>query len=203
MGDDCCNPDSMGRVKTLMETELPQGTFVYSVQVGTNTDSDHKAGFFGRIEDQVDQVCKELGLIPELAQGFNAVGFSQVSGGLNLCYTLNLTSFLGWIIFKVHYTMVNLPMIKLNFFLRAYVERCNLPKVHRLITFGSPHGGVSDIPNCTNPKDFTCKLMRSMVHSGVYTDYIQNRIIQAQYYRDPRNEKGKKEKYTVIFVCLC
>lgn len=51
--------------------------------------------------------------------------------------------------------------------------------------------GVSDIPNCTNPRDFTCKLMRSMVHSGVYTDYVQNRIIQAQYYRDPKNEQSK------------
>lgn len=50
--------------------------------------------------------------------------------------------------------------------------------------------GVSDIPNCMNPRDFTCRLMRSMVKSGVYSNYIQNRIIQAQYYRD----KGYLEK---------
>lgn len=30
-----------------------------------------------------------------------------------------------------------------------------------------------------------------MVKSGVYSNYIQNRIIQAQYYRDPTNEKGE------------
>lgn len=159
MGDDCCNPDSMGRVKNLIESRLEQGTFVYSIQVGKNIDSDHKAGFFGKIDEQVDQVCDELSKIPQLAEGFHAIGFSQ--GGL---------------------------------FLRAYVERCNKPAVHRLITFGSPHGGVSDIPNCTNPRDFTCKLMRSMVRSGVYTDYIQNRIVQAQYYRDPNNEKVYLEK---------
>lgn len=28
---------------------------------------------------------------------------------------------------------------------RAYVERCNRPAVHRLITFGSPHGGKNRI----------------------------------------------------------
>lgn len=54
--------------------------------------------------------------------------------------------------------------------------------------------GVSDIPNCVNPKDFTCRLMKTMVRHGVYTDYIQNRVIQAQYYRDPFNVKGKMIK---------
>lgn len=66
----------------------------------------------------------------------------------------------------------------------------------------TPYVGVSDIPNCTNPRDFTCKLMRSMVRSGVYTDYIQNRIVQAQYYRDPNNEKGNKSKPYHLF-CIC
>jgi palmitoyl-protein thioesterase len=51
--------------------------------------------------------------------------------------------------------------------------------------------GVSDIPNCVNPRDFTCNLMRSMVRRGVYTDYIQNRVVQAQYFRDPNNYDRK------------
>ncbi|KAI9480433.1 MAG: palmitoyl-protein thioesterase 1-like protein [Benjaminiella poitrasii] len=79
-------------------------------------------------------------------------------------------------------------------FLRAYVERCNQPKVHRLITFGSPHAGVSDIPNCMNPNDFTCKWMRTLVQQGVYTSYIQNRVIQAQYYRNPEDQEKYLEK---------
>ncbi len=78
MGDDCCNPDSMGRVKTLIEHEIP-GVYVYSVQVGKDKDSDHKAGFFGKIDQQVDQVCDELSNIPELVNGFHAIGFSQVN----------------------------------------------------------------------------------------------------------------------------
>ncbi|OAD80588.1 hypothetical protein PHYBLDRAFT_104666, partial [Phycomyces blakesleeanus NRRL 1555(-)] len=158
MGDDCCNEESMGRVKTLVSNSLP-GVFVHSVQVGDTPKEDHNAGFFGVLKDQVDHVCRQLKDIPELSNGFNAIGFSQ--GGL---------------------------------FLRAYVEHCNRPSVHRLITFGSPHGGVSDIPNCTDPRDFSCALMRSIVRRGVYTDYVQHRIIQAQYYKNPKDLKGYLKK---------
>ncbi|KAI7877051.1 palmitoyl protein thioesterase [Lichtheimia hyalospora FSU 10163] len=154
MGDDCCNPQSMGRVTELIQKVLP-GVFVHSVQVGESRQDDHEAGFFGQVNQQIEQVCEQLAGIPELADGFNAIGFSQ--GGL---------------------------------FLRAYVERCNRPPVHRLITFGSPHGGIADIPNCMNPVDLTCRLMRSAVRFGVYTDYVQHRVVQAQYYKDPRNLQG-------------
>lgn len=77
MGDDCCNPDSMGRVTRLIQKRLP-GTFVYSVQVGSTPDQDQKAGFFGKIDEQVDSVCEQLAGIAELQHGFNAIGFSQV-----------------------------------------------------------------------------------------------------------------------------
>ncbi|CAO3673870.1 unnamed protein product [Rhizopus stolonifer] len=149
----------MGRIASLIKTHLGQDTFVHSVKVGHSVDDDHKAGFFGQLDQQLDKVQKELDLIPELKHGFNSVGFSQ--GGL---------------------------------FLRAFAQKYNQPPVHRLITFGSPHGGVSDIPNCVNPKDFACRLMKTMVRHGVYTDYIQNRVIQAQYYRDPFNVKVYLEK---------
>jgi palmitoyl-protein thioesterase len=83
MGDDCCNPESMGRVKSLIASKLPPGTFIYSVQVGDTVENDHQAGFFGKIDEQVDQVCKDLADIPELKDGFNAIGFSQVELKLN------------------------------------------------------------------------------------------------------------------------
>ncbi|KAL1933323.1 hypothetical protein VTP01DRAFT_7413 [Rhizomucor pusillus] len=158
MGDDCCNPESMGRVVKLLQDRLP-GVFVHSLRIGEDTEQDHKAGFFGQLNDQIDYVCDQLAGIPELANGFNAIGFSQ--GGL---------------------------------FMRAYVQRCNQPPVHRLFTFGSPHAGVSDIPNCMNPGDLACAWMRAMVRSGAYTSYVQHRVIQAQYYKDPKSIKGYLEK---------
>ncbi|KAI8972316.1 Alpha/Beta hydrolase protein [Pilobolus umbonatus] len=165
MGDDCCNPDSMGRVTELIKSSIP-GVYVHSIQIGNTVNSDHKAGFFGRINDQIESVCDQLKKIPELEDGFNAIGFSQ--GGLML---------------------------------RGYVEKCNYPPVHNLITFGSPHGGVSDIPNCMT-KDYSCRLMRSMVHRGVYTQYIQNTVIQAQYYRDPTQGKLGIQTHTHVLIRL-
>ncbi|KAG0372528.1 hypothetical protein BGX24_000138 [Mortierella sp. AD032] len=71
-------------------------------------------------------------------------------------------------------------------FLRAYVQRCNTPPIHNLITVGSQHGGVSDIPGCVNPDDSSCKLMRTIARSGVYSGYVRDHIVQAQYFKDPK-----------------
>jgi len=69
-------------------------------------------------------------------------------------------------------------------FLRAYVERHNSPPVHNLITFGSQHMGISDIPPC-KPWDLVCQAARHAAKSSVYSHWAQTNIVQAQYYRDP------------------
>ncbi|KZV69353.1 alpha/beta-hydrolase [Peniophora sp. CONT] len=69
-------------------------------------------------------------------------------------------------------------------FLRAYVERYNEPRMHNLVTFGSQHMGISDVPAC-RPLDFACRVARAEVKRGVYRAWAQEHIVQAQYYRDP------------------
>ncbi|KAF9578227.1 hypothetical protein BGW38_006089 [Lunasporangiospora selenospora] len=71
-------------------------------------------------------------------------------------------------------------------FLRAYVQRCNNPPIKTLVTVGSQHGGVSDIPGCIKD-DASCRLMRSIARAGVYSGYVRDHVIQAQYYKDPKN----------------
>ncbi|KAH9858545.1 alpha/beta-hydrolase [Lenzites betulinus] len=71
-------------------------------------------------------------------------------------------------------------------FLRAYVERYNSPPIHNLITFGSQHMGVSDLPVC-RPWDVLCQLARRAARGGVYTEWAQENLVQAQYFRDPDN----------------
>ncbi|KAK9465623.1 Alpha/Beta hydrolase protein [Lipomyces arxii] len=68
--------------------------------------------------------------------------------------------------------------------LRAYVERCNKPRVHNLITFGSPQNGVAEIPRC-RARDFACRQRNAILKSQVYSSYAQNKITAAQYFRDP------------------
>jgi len=69
-------------------------------------------------------------------------------------------------------------------FVRAYIERYNDPPVHNLITFGSQHMGISDIPPC-KPYDLPCNLARNALRVGVYSEWAQQNLVQAQYYRDP------------------
>lgn len=62
-------------------------------------------------------------------------------------------------------------------FLRAYIERYNSPRVFNLITFGSQHMGISDLPGC-KPTDFLCRAARSAAGAGVYTTWAQNNLVQ-------------------------
>jgi len=93
---------------------------------------------------------------------------------------------------------------------RAYVERCNDPPVHNLITFGSQHQGVSRFPGCVDGKEksdwnlfgmvqenaasvmngqgipgMTCEQIDSILTNQVYKPVIQNSIIPAQYMKIP------------------
>ncbi|KAL5485072.1 hypothetical protein ACEPAI_7714 [Sanghuangporus weigelae] len=69
-------------------------------------------------------------------------------------------------------------------FLRAFVERYNVPPVNNLLSFGSQHMGVADMPMC-RPTDLLCNLARRAARAGVYGGYAQKNLVQAQYFRDP------------------
>ncbi|KAF9227294.1 palmitoyl-protein thioesterase [Gyrodon lividus] len=69
-------------------------------------------------------------------------------------------------------------------FLRGYVERNNTPPIYNLITFGSQHMGISDLPLC-RPLDFLCQVARRAAKAGVYSEWAQDHLVQAQYFRDP------------------
>lgn len=77
--------------------------------------------------------------------------------------------------FGVMHTLVSQQLVA-GQFLRAYVERYNSPPVHNLITFGSQHMGVSDLPPC-KPFDIPCQLARRAVRGGVYSEWAQNNVI--------------------------
>ncbi|KAG8858007.1 hypothetical protein FRB96_005498 [Tulasnella sp. 330] len=131
-----------------MIKEVHPGIFVHSVYISEKEDDDRKAGFFGKVEDQLELVYEQLNAVEELESGFDAIGFSQ--GGQ---------------------------------FLRAYVQLYNSPPMHNLITFGSQHMGVSELPNC-KPYDVLCRLMFAYGKGRVYTNWVQANVVPAQYFRD-------------------
>lgn len=69
-------------------------------------------------------------------------------------------------------------------FLRAYAERCNVPQLRQLISFGSPHNGIADLPTC-GLRDFLCRRRNAILKTQVWSSYAQHNVISAQYYRDP------------------
>ncbi|KAE8190385.1 hypothetical protein A4X06_0g6961 [Tilletia controversa] len=148
---DSAYSEPMHQVQGLLE-ELFPGIYVHLVHLADDLGSDQRAGLFGEVNEQVEKVCEQLAGIPELEDGFDAIGFSQ--GGQ---------------------------------FLRAYVQRCNAPPVRNLVTFGSQHMGVADLPAC-KPLDLLCRLAESAMRAGVYTNYAQKHIVAAQYVRNPLNK---------------
>ena len=71
-------------------------------------------------------------------------------------------------------------------FLRAYVERCNNPPVSSLVTFGAQHNGISEFQSC-NPDDWLCNGWEGILKSQTWSNFVQTKLIPAQYYRDPED----------------
>ena len=93
MGDSCCNPITMGyfidtiksvifpfliplvfKIQSLQETDA----YVLSLQIGDNAIDDTLNGFFLDTNVQIEMVCKQIAEDPELQNGYNAIGLSQV-----------------------------------------------------------------------------------------------------------------------------
>lgn len=125
------------------------GIYVHLVTLADSTSADQKAGFFGNVNDQVEQVCQQVAAVPELQGGADAIGFSQ--GGQ---------------------------------LMRAYIERCNNPPIRNLVTFGSQHQGIADLPAC-KPGDFFCRLAEGALRGGINTEYAQSNVVPAQYFKNP------------------
>ena len=69
-------------------------------------------------------------------------------------------------------------------FLRGYIERCNFPPVRSLVTFGSQHNGISEFQEC-EPTNWACRGAEGLLRSSTWSDFVQSRLVPAQYFRDP------------------
>lgn len=153
MGDVCCNPISLGRIKSIIEETFP-GVYVKSLKIGSSIIEDMESGFFKNVNKQVENVCQQLATDPKLQGGYNAIGFSQ--GGQ---------------------------------FLRAVAQRCPSPSMLNLVSMGGQHQGIYGLPNCSYLKHTLCDYMRKLLNYGAYTSWVQNELVQAEYWHDPLNEE--------------
>ncbi|VDP11598.1 unnamed protein product, partial [Soboliphyme baturini] len=122
--DTCCTP-GFAKVTRILKDEIPN-VYVKSVRIGNTTSDDFVHSYFGNVNEQIIQVCKELAEDSRFANGYSAIGFSQGSQ-----------------------------------FLRGLAEKCSVPQMKRLISFGGQHQGV----------------------------YRKGTLIQAQFWHDPFDEE--------------
>ena len=79
----------MMRLISTLKSALP-GVFVHSIRIGSTPEEDRKKSLLDGMNRQISEVCQQLALIPELTNGFNAIGISQVVFFKNVIYSLCL-----------------------------------------------------------------------------------------------------------------
>eukprot|EP00656_Telonema_subtile_P055973 TRINITY_DN8836_c0_g1_i3.p1 TRINITY_DN8836_c0_g1~~TRINITY_DN8836_c0_g1_i3.p1 ORF type:complete len:179 (+),score=50.81 TRINITY_DN8836_c0_g1_i3:101-637(+) len=107
MGDSCFNP-GMQSITEAMGKHL--GTYSVCVPTGPDKASDTNNGFFMTMNDNVDVFAKAIQNDTNLANGFNAIGFSQgnsvIRGYIQKYNDPPVSTFLS-----VHGTVVGLSLI--------------------------------------------------------------------------------------------
>lgn len=135
--------------------DIHPGTYTYIISVvGTGGSGDRQASFFGNVTEQLDRVCHALQQDQILSTAPAIDAVGFSQGGQ---------------------------------FLRAYIQRCGhwAPKVRSLITFGSQHNGIAEFQKCSGPTDWVCQGANALLKSSsVWSDFVQSRLVPAQYYRD-------------------
>merc|ERR1711862_877766 len=82
--------------------------------------------------------------------------------------------------------------------LRAVAQRCPNPPMKNLVTFGAQHQGVFGFPNCPGEINFFCDIVRDLLNYGAYVDFVQDFLVQAQYWHDPLHFDTYVEKSQFI-----
>ncbi|KAK6507604.1 Palmitoyl-protein thioesterase 1 [Arthrobotrys musiformis] len=76
-------------------------------------------------------------------------------------------------------------------FMRGYIEACSFPQVHTLVTFGSPHNGISEFVKCKTT-DWLCRTAFGWLNANKWSGWVQSNVVPAQYYRHPSTEEMEK-----------
>ncbi|KAF4547911.1 Palmitoyl protein thioesterase-like protein [Elsinoe fawcettii] len=74
-------------------------------------------------------------------------------------------------------------------FLRGLVETCAGIHVRSLVTFGSPHNGIADLPRC-GTWDLLCKGAEGALKGNKWSEWVQSNIVPAQYFRETNETTG-------------
>jgi palmitoyl-protein thioesterase len=165
LGDNCCNDRGM---KTFLRILSQNDTRpVYSIQIGKTPKEDRFKSLFDDANRQIEETATFLKGIPELEQGFYAVGISQ-----------------GGQLFRGYVERHNSPPAK---------RLITIGSQHYGISGfpgcpPKPSAGAYDVN--WRRKEPKCSWWKRLLISSpklIYSNRIQKSIMPAQYYRDPHH----------------
>lgn len=152
MGDSCCNKHSVGSLMDSITNVLP-GTFVHSINTGSRG---------GSMES-------------DIASSY----FGNVNEQIRkVCDELDSID-------ELRQGYVALGLSQGGQFLRGVAQRCHRSHrngMHTLVTLGSQHQGVNDIPGC-NETSRWCHAMQVLLEKGAFSYWVRDHSIQAQYFK--------------------
>ncbi|KAE9420501.1 hypothetical protein Angca_003022, partial [Angiostrongylus cantonensis] len=67
------------------------------------------------------------------------------------------------------------------------------PPMKNLVSVGGQHQGVFGMPYCLGDT-WLCNTIRKLLDIGAYKEFVQKRLVQAQYWHDPLHEEEYKER---------
>ncbi|KAF3937434.1 Dolichyldiphosphatase [Dactylella cylindrospora] len=161
LGDTYDNP-GLQSVADLYTSIYP-GAATHIISLAEDSGADRKASYFGALPVELTDVC------------------TQLSTNLNLTHQ------------SAPYGIHAIGFSQGGLFMRGYVELCNHlgAPVHTLVTFGSPHNGISEFVKC-KPTDWVCRTAFGFLNANKWSEWVQTNVVPAQYYRNPAPEEMEK-----------
>ncbi len=85
-------------------------------------------------------------------------------------------------------------------FLRAVAQRCPDPPMLNLISIGGQHQGVFGFPRCPGDNETICNYIRDLLRFGAYESFVQNHLVQAEYWHDRMYKKKIIFLYSIFHL---
>lgn len=142
--------------------EVHPGTYVYYIHTDEDSGADRSNTFFGNLTTQIEQVCADIRADPGLNWPDKGKGELKVDA---------------------------LGFSQGGQFLRGLLQRCEGLRVRSLVTFGSQHNGIAQFQHC-GTFDLLCKGATALVKGNAWTEYVQGKVVPAQYYRTINQTTG-------------
>jgi len=162
MGDSCFNSGIKSITRHI--SELLNNTYATCIPTGDTREKDTNNGFFLSMDASVEIFAGKVQADPALADGFQAMGFSQ-----------------GNNVIRGYIAKFNDPPVK------TFISVNGVNAGTAAVPYCIPSSSAKDNIDISFPS--VCDLLMEQASRAAYTTYAQKHSFQANYWRDPRKKE--------------